>query len=65
MSSCLSTAGPSNSDAASSSSSSYFMFLDRLKCPKHSELTGKRKIWANPLPVGKRMCCIKREKLVT
>ena len=53
MSSSLSTSGPSDSDAASSSSSSTTSIPDPLKCPKHSELAGKRKIGANPLPVGK------------
>ena len=66
MSSSLRTAGPSDSDAASSSGSSYFMcklfILDRLKCPKHSETLGNE-IWANPPPVGKRTCHIKREEL--
>ena len=58
----LSTTGPSDSDAASSSSSTYYSIMDRLKCPKHLELTGKQKILVNPPPVGKRMC---RIKLVT
>ena len=66
VSSSLSTAGPSDYVAASSSgtvTSCVNSILDRLKCLKHSELVGKRKIWTNPPPVGKRTCRIKRRKI--
>ena len=59
----MSSTDHSDSDSASvstscssSSSACVTYILDRLKCAKHSDLTRKRKIGANPPSVGKCTC---------
>ena len=42
---------------ASNTSSSTVSILDRLKAPRQSDLARKRKVAANPPPLGKRCSC--------